>query len=150
MYALDSSLKNGGVRDQPTTATLLVVPTKEDDGAIFRCEVWNRALRPDKKLVSTVTLSVNFRIVWRGQNRPKLGPTLQNFGQSCKLVMVQPCRNPCMDQDRIAEAGDAMLMYHPVLMYRQHHVGNVGKFRTSSGNSQRKGKIMVDVSATRN
>ncbi|KAL3269825.1 hypothetical protein HHI36_008883, partial [Cryptolaemus montrouzieri] len=59
LYPLEASLKNGGSRDQPTTATLVIVPTKEDDGSIFRCEVWNRALRSDKKLVSTVTLSVN-------------------------------------------------------------------------------------------
>ncbi|XP_045473454.1 hemicentin-2 [Harmonia axyridis] len=60
LYPLEASLKNGGSRDQPTTATLLVVPTKEDDGAVFKCEVWNRALKSDKKLVSTVTVNVNY------------------------------------------------------------------------------------------
>lgn len=59
LYPLEAALKNGGARDQATTATLTITPTKEDDDAVFRCEVWNRALSEDKKLVSTVTLSVN-------------------------------------------------------------------------------------------
>ncbi|CAH1154135.1 unnamed protein product [Phaedon cochleariae] len=59
-YPLEAALKNGGSREQPTTATLTINPTKDDDEAIFRCEVWNRALPDNKKLVSTVTLSVNY------------------------------------------------------------------------------------------
>lgn len=59
LYPLEAALKNGGARDQATMATLTITPTKEDDDAVFRCEVWNRALPEDKKLVSTVTLSVN-------------------------------------------------------------------------------------------
>lgn len=59
LYPLEAALKNGGSRDQSTTATLSIVPTKEDDGAVFRCEVWNRALPEEKKLISTVALSVN-------------------------------------------------------------------------------------------
>lgn len=60
VYPLEAALKNGGSRDQPTTATLTITPTKEDDEAIFRCEVWNRALPKDKPLTSTVTLSVQY------------------------------------------------------------------------------------------
>ncbi|KAG5872503.1 hypothetical protein JTB14_030866 [Gonioctena quinquepunctata] len=59
-YPLEAALKNGGSRDQPTTATLTINPTKEDDDATFRCEVWNRALSDNKKLISTVALSVNY------------------------------------------------------------------------------------------
>lgn len=58
-YPLEAALKNGGSRDQPTTATLSITPSREDDGAIFRCEVWNRAMPDGKKLETTVTLSVN-------------------------------------------------------------------------------------------
>lgn len=57
-------MKNGGARDQATTATLMITPTKEDDDAVFRCEVWNRALPEDKKLVSTITLSVNCKYLF--------------------------------------------------------------------------------------
>ncbi|XP_023012158.2 hemicentin protein echinoid [Leptinotarsa decemlineata] len=59
-YPLEAALKNGGSRDQPTTATLTINPTKEDDEATFRCEVWNRALPDNKKLISIVALSVNY------------------------------------------------------------------------------------------
>ncbi|XP_057656813.1 contactin-5 isoform X1 [Diorhabda carinulata] len=59
-YPLETELKNGGSRDQPTIATLVINPTKDDDEAVFRCEVWNRALLDDKKLISTMTLSVNY------------------------------------------------------------------------------------------
>ena len=58
-YPLEASLKNGGSRDIPTTATLVLTPSKEDDGAIFRCEVSNRALEHGTKLETTVTLNVN-------------------------------------------------------------------------------------------
>lgn len=60
MYPLEAALKNGGSRDQPTTANLIIVPGKEDDGANFRCEVWNRALPQERKLISTVGLNVNY------------------------------------------------------------------------------------------
>ncbi|XP_071050518.1 cell adhesion molecule Dscam2 isoform X1 [Onthophagus taurus] len=59
-YPLETALKNGGSRDQATTATLAITPDKEDDGAVFRCEVWNRAMGQNKKLEATVTLSVNY------------------------------------------------------------------------------------------
>lgn len=58
-YPLEAALKNGGSRDQPTTATLSLTPSREDDAAIFRCEVWNRAMPDGKKIETTVTLSVN-------------------------------------------------------------------------------------------
>nr|XP_050865730.1 hemicentin-1 isoform X2 [Vespula vulgaris] len=40
--------------------TLLVEPTKEDDRAIFRCVVRNRAMREGETLNATVTLDVNY------------------------------------------------------------------------------------------
>ncbi|KAF5284702.1 hypothetical protein FQR65_LT13455 [Abscondita terminalis] len=59
-YPLEAALKNGGSRDQSTTATLSLTPRKEDDGAIFRCEVWNRAMPEGTKLETAVTLNVNY------------------------------------------------------------------------------------------
>lgn len=56
-------MKNGGSRDQPTTATLTITPTKEDDEAIFKCQVWNRALPSNTVLTSTVSLSVQCEYV---------------------------------------------------------------------------------------
>ncbi|XP_066252109.1 hemicentin-1 isoform X1 [Euwallacea similis] len=60
MYPLEAALKNGGSRDQPTTATLTITPTKDDDEAVYKCEVWNRALAQDKILKATVSLSVQY------------------------------------------------------------------------------------------
>ncbi|XP_076265763.1 hemicentin protein echinoid isoform X3 [Rhynchophorus ferrugineus] len=60
VYPLEAALKNGGSRDQPTTATLTITPNKEDDEAMFRCEVWNRALSKEKTLTASVTLSVQY------------------------------------------------------------------------------------------
>lgn len=58
-YPLEAALKNGGSRDQPTTATLSITPNKEDDGTAFRCEVWNRAMPDGHKLTTIVKLNVN-------------------------------------------------------------------------------------------
>lgn len=63
VYPLESALKNGGSRDHATTATLSIVPSKDDDGAVFRCEVWNRALPEDRKLTDSVTLNVNCKFL---------------------------------------------------------------------------------------
>ncbi|KAL1506126.1 hypothetical protein ABEB36_005549 [Hypothenemus hampei] len=60
IYPLEAALKNGGSRDQPTTATLTITPTKDDDDATFRCEVSNRALPASKVLTAQVTLSVQY------------------------------------------------------------------------------------------
>ncbi|XP_065156046.1 hemicentin-1 isoform X2 [Atheta coriaria] len=59
-YPLEAALKNGGSRDHPTTATLSLTPSKDDDNAEFRCEVWNRAMPDGQKLETAVTLSVNY------------------------------------------------------------------------------------------
>ncbi|XP_076065499.1 hemicentin protein echinoid [Oratosquilla oratoria] len=55
-----SVLKPGGGRDFPTTSVLTINPRKEDDGAEFRCVVWNRALTNGEKMVSKVKLNVNY------------------------------------------------------------------------------------------
>ncbi|XP_066903538.1 contactin-2 isoform X3 [Halyomorpha halys] len=40
--------------------TLSLKPDKMDDGAVFKCMVWNRAMPSGAKLESTVTLNVNY------------------------------------------------------------------------------------------
>lgn len=39
--------------------TLSLKPDKVDDGAVFKCMVWNRAMPSGAKLESTVSLNVN-------------------------------------------------------------------------------------------
>lgn len=48
--------------EQGTTATLNLIPTKEDDGAVFRCTVWNRAMAAHSKLEAIAHLNVNCKL----------------------------------------------------------------------------------------
>lgn len=49
----------GKTRDEPTVAVLTLEPSREDDGANFHCDVWNRAMRESLHLEASVELSVN-------------------------------------------------------------------------------------------
>lgn len=55
--ALDAPIRRG--QDDVTMAVLSLSPSKEDDGAVFRCVVWNRAMPDNSKMDSSVSLSVN-------------------------------------------------------------------------------------------
>jgi CD80-like C2-set immunoglobulin domain len=56
---LQAIVNRGGSKDHQTTSTLTITPTKEDDGARYRCVVFNRAMKDGEKYETTVTLSVN-------------------------------------------------------------------------------------------
>ena len=56
---LDANVIRGKNKDEPTRSVLTMVPTKADDGATYRCSVWNRALRQEQKLIAETQLSVN-------------------------------------------------------------------------------------------
>jgi echinoid len=58
-YPLEIVPKPGHSRNQPTSAILSLTPQKTDDGAVYRCVVWNRAMPEGQKLETTVTLNVN-------------------------------------------------------------------------------------------
>lgn len=45
--------------DQGVTSILTFLPKKDDDGAVFRCTVWNRAMAANTKLEAIVNLNVN-------------------------------------------------------------------------------------------
>ncbi|XP_076340244.1 cell adhesion molecule Dscam1-like isoform X1 [Tachypleus tridentatus] len=57
---LQGQLQKGGSRDKPTSSVLKISPKMEDDGATYRCAVWNRAIREEQKLEASVTLKVHF------------------------------------------------------------------------------------------
>ena len=57
--ALDATVIRGKNKDEPTRSVLTLVPTKADDGASYKCVVWNRALRQEQKLVAETKLDVN-------------------------------------------------------------------------------------------
>ena len=56
---LDAQLTRGKNKDEPTTSVLMVNPTKEVDGATYRCTVWNRALSQRQKLEASTKVYVN-------------------------------------------------------------------------------------------
>jgi hypothetical protein len=56
---LQAIINRGESKDHQTTSTLTITPTKNDDGAKFRCVVYNRAMKEDEKYETTVSLSVN-------------------------------------------------------------------------------------------
>lgn len=46
-------------KETVTSAVLQVTPSREDDGAVYRCVVWNRAMVEGIKFETRTTLSVN-------------------------------------------------------------------------------------------
>ena len=46
-------------RDQPSISTLIVSPSKEDDGSEFKCSVWNRAIAKEQTMEEKTTIFVN-------------------------------------------------------------------------------------------
>ncbi|XP_068085269.1 cell adhesion molecule Dscam2 [Anabrus simplex] len=59
-YPLEAAYRAGNSRDSPTTAVLTLTPSRADDGAVYRCVVWNRALPDNARMESSVTLNVNY------------------------------------------------------------------------------------------
>ena len=53
----------GENKDEPTRSILNVVPTKNDDGASYRCTVWNRALRQEHSLEAGTKIYVNCKYI---------------------------------------------------------------------------------------
>lgn len=56
-------ITKGGARDVQTTSTFTIVPTREDDGAKYKCVVYNRAMPDGQKLESTLTLNVHCKYI---------------------------------------------------------------------------------------
>ncbi|XKL61368.1 hypothetical protein PGB90_008425 [Kerria lacca] len=57
---ITDSVTRSTSRDSVTSAVLNLKPSRTDDGAIYRCIVWNRAMPEGKKLDTKVTLGVNY------------------------------------------------------------------------------------------
>ncbi|XP_017483525.1 PREDICTED: irregular chiasm C-roughest protein-like, partial [Rhagoletis zephyria] len=56
---LQSYILKGGSKNHYTNATLQILPRRADDGAKYKCVVWNRAMTEGHTLETTVTLNVN-------------------------------------------------------------------------------------------
>lgn len=59
---LQAPVNRGGSKDRQTTSTLSITPQREDDGAKYRCVVWNRAMPEGQPLETIVTLNVNCKL----------------------------------------------------------------------------------------
>ncbi|XP_039283804.1 hemicentin-1 isoform X1 [Nilaparvata lugens] len=55
---IESAVKSA--TETGVTSVLTLKPSKNDDGAVYRCTVWNRAMPAGAKLEATVTLNVNY------------------------------------------------------------------------------------------
>jgi hypothetical protein len=60
---LDATILRGENRDEPTRSVLNLMPTKTDDGASFRCTVWNRALKQQNSLETETKIYVNCKFI---------------------------------------------------------------------------------------
>jgi len=56
---LQSYALKGGSKNHYTNATLQIVPRRADDGAKYKCVVWNRAMPEGHMLETSVSLNVN-------------------------------------------------------------------------------------------
>ncbi|XP_075150906.1 friend of echinoid [Haematobia irritans] len=57
---LQSYILKGGSKNHYTNATLQILPRRVDDGAKYKCVVWNRAMTEGHTLETTVALNVNY------------------------------------------------------------------------------------------
>jgi echinoid protein len=91
---LDGQISKGGTRDKPTSNTLTIEPTLELDHAIYKCTVWNRATREDKKLESVVSLTVHYKPrVTVGPFNPLSVSIDGNAEMTCNVVSNPPARS---------------------------------------------------------
>lgn len=54
---LESTMRKGN--GDTTMAVLQLTPSRTDDGSVYRCYVWNRAMPEGTKMEASVTLNVN-------------------------------------------------------------------------------------------
>ncbi|KAL4702686.1 hypothetical protein ACJJTC_018695 [Scirpophaga incertulas] len=59
-YPLEASVTHAKTRAEATISMLTVMPTREDDGSMFRCVVWNRAMPEGTQLDANIQLNVNY------------------------------------------------------------------------------------------
>lgn len=57
---LDSLRIEGKNKDEATKAILTLMPTRENDGSVFRCTVWNRAMAQNEKYETSTQIQVNY------------------------------------------------------------------------------------------
>lgn len=61
---IQGQMTRGGSKDQATSNTLIIKPTISDDHSVFRCTVWNRAIREDQKMSASHPLTVHCKLLF--------------------------------------------------------------------------------------
>ncbi|XP_022253053.1 hemicentin-2-like isoform X1 [Limulus polyphemus] len=85
---------NSESRDKPTTNVLTINPGMDDDGATYRCTVWNRAIREEQRMMATVKLTVHYAPrVTVGLYNPLNVLTDQDAHLMCSAVANPPVRS---------------------------------------------------------
>lgn len=56
---LDATIMRGKNKDEPTLSVLSINPTRSEDGASYRCTVWNRALKQQQSFQAQTQIFVN-------------------------------------------------------------------------------------------
>lgn len=56
---IEGEMVQGGTRSKPTSNTLVIKPSLDYDRAVYKCIVWNRATREERKLESFVSMTVH-------------------------------------------------------------------------------------------
>ncbi|ROT74728.1 putative hemicentin-1 [Penaeus vannamei] len=133
----------GGGRDFPTTSVLTITPGKDDDGAQYRCVVWNRALTDDEKMESTVTLSVNYypRITIGPEN-----PLRVELEHSATLTCTADAK-PAVSNVRWTRAG-RFIDTHNTLVMERISLEDAGRYVCQADNGLgrlREAEVTLDV-----
>jgi len=55
----------GKDKDEATKAVLALEPSKRDDGAQFKCTVWNRAMNKGEKFETKTKIDVSCEFIWK-------------------------------------------------------------------------------------
>ncbi|KAI8042722.1 hypothetical protein M5D96_004039, partial [Drosophila gunungcola] len=128
---LQSYALKGGSKNHYTNATLQIVPRRADDGAKYKCVVWNRAMPEGHMLETSVSLNVNLGDYPRVEVGPQ-NPLRVERDHVAKLE----CRvdaKPMVSNVRWSRNGQyvSATPIHTIYRVNRHHAG---KYTCSADN----------------
>ncbi|KAH8412239.1 hypothetical protein KR009_000753, partial [Drosophila setifemur] len=126
---LQSYALKGGSKNHYTNATLQIVPRRADDGAKYKCVVWNRAMPEGHTLETSVTLNVNY------YPRVEVGPQNPMRIERDHIAKLE-CRvdaKPMVTNVRWSRNGQyvSATPIHTIYRVNRHHAG---KYTCSADN----------------
>ncbi|XP_052853700.1 uncharacterized protein LOC128263067 isoform X2 [Drosophila gunungcola] len=126
---LQSYALKGGSKNHYTNATLQIVPRRADDGAKYKCVVWNRAMPEGHMLETSVSLNVNY------YPRVEVGPQNPLRVERDHVAKLE-CRvdaKPMVSNVRWSRNGQyvSATPIHTIYRVNRHHAG---KYTCSADN----------------